>query len=260
MTTAQRTFEFLGTGTSVGVPMLGCDCPVCTSTDPKNQRYRCSVLLRVPAGNILIDTGPEVRLQLLRAKVGVVHAVLYTHYHADHLYGLDDMRPIPKHLGGAVPLYCTTEVERHIRRAFGYAFSTDVDAKAGFVPKLAFRTITNEPFTVLGEKVTPIPLEHAHFDVYGFRIGNVAYCTDVSKIPRESWKLLEDLDVLVLDCLRDKPHPGHFCVADVLETIEKVTPKKTYLTHMSHDLDHEATNRRMPAGVELAYDGMRFDF
>src|ERR1700760_4155254 len=188
--TTSRVFEFLGTGTSVGVPMLGCDCPVCTSTDPKNQRYRCSVLLRVPAGNILIDTGPEVRLQLLRAKVGVVHAVLYTHYHADHLYGLDDMRPIPRHLGTAVPLYCTTEVERHVRRAFAYAFSTDVNPNAGFVPKLAFRTITNEPFAVLGETVTPIPLEHAHFDVFGFRIRNVAYCTDVSQIPRGSRPLL----------------------------------------------------------------------
>jgi phosphoribosyl 1,2-cyclic phosphate phosphodiesterase len=258
---APRLFEFLGTGTSVGVPMVGCDCPVCTSTDPRNSRYRCSVLLRVPAGNILIDTGPEVRLQLLRAKVGVVHAVLYTHYHADHLYGLDDLRPIPKHLGTAVPLYCTTEVERHIRRAFGYAFSSDVDVhKQGFVPKLAFRTITNEPFTVLGETVTPIPLEHAHFDVYGFRIGRIAYCTDVSKIPRTSWPLLEDLDVLVLDALRDRPHPGHFCIADALETVERFEPKKTYLTHMSHDLDHETTNRRLPAGVELAYDGLTFAF
>jgi phosphoribosyl 1,2-cyclic phosphate phosphodiesterase len=260
MSTA-RIFEFLGTGTSVGVPMVGCDCAVCTSTDPHNQRYRCSVLLRLPAGNILIDTGPEVRLQLLRAKVGVVHAVLYTHYHADHLYGLDDLRPIPKHLGGAVPLYCTTEVERHIRRAFAYAFSSDVDVKnAGYVPKLTFRTITPEPFTVLGETVTPIPLEHAHFDVFGFRIGKVAYCTDVSKIPRDSWRLLEDLDVLVLDALREKPHPGHFCVEDALETVERVQPKKTYLTHMSHDLDHETTNRRLPAGVELAYDGLRFAF
>src|SRR3954470_24023414 len=134
---SKRVFEFLGTGTSVGVPMLGCDCAVCTSEDPHNQRYRCSVLLRLPQGNLLIDTTPELRLQLLRARVPLVHAVLYTHYHADHIYGLDDLRPVPRLLGGAVPLYCTTEVERKVRQSFAYAFTSDVDAmKAGYLPKL----------------------------------------------------------------------------------------------------------------------------
>lgn len=258
---SKRVFEFLGTGTSVGVPMIGCDCPVCTSDDPHNQRYRCSVLLRLPQGNLLIDTTPELRLQLLRAKVPLVHAVLYTHYHADHVYGLDDLRPVPRLLGSAVPLYCTTEVERRIRQSFSYAFTSDVDAmKAGYLPKLVFRTITNAPFSVLGERVTPIPLEHAHFDVFGFRLGDVAYCTDVNKIPRDSWPLLEDLDVLVLDALRERPHPGHFCVDEALEVIERLQPRKAFLTHMSHDLDHETTNRRLPPQVRLAYDGLRFEF
>src|SRR5215212_273513 len=142
---ATRTFTFLGTGTSVGVPMIGCDCAVCTSADPRNHRYRCAALLRVPHGNILIDTPPELRLQLLRARVGIVHAVLFTHYHADHLFGLDDLRPIGKYLGGAVPLYCTGEVEGTIRSAFSYAFGPGAEAMtSGFIPKLRFQRITAE--------------------------------------------------------------------------------------------------------------------
>ena len=257
----RRTFTFLGTGTSTGIPMIGCDCPVCRSDNPKNQRYRCAVLIQVPQGNILIDTPPELRLQLLRAGVGVVHAVLYTHYHADHLYGLDDLRPIPKHLGSAVPLYCTHEVERKIRQSFAYAFAPDVESlPRGYVPKLTFQTITEEPFTVLGQRVVPIPLIHAHFNVFGFRIDDVAYCTDVNKIPSESWPLLEGVRVLVLDALRIKPHPGHMCLEEALDAIGRLRPEQAYLTHMSHDLEHEATNRLLPRGVELAYDGLTFEF
>jgi phosphoribosyl 1,2-cyclic phosphate phosphodiesterase len=257
----RRTFTFLGTGTSTGVPMVGCACPVCRSDNPKNHRYRCSVLIRLPQGNILIDTPPELRLQLLRANVGIVHAVLYTHYHADHLYGLDDLRPIPKHLGSAVPLYCTHEVERKIRQAFAYAFAPDVEnLPRGFVPKLTFQTIDEEPFTVLGQRIVPIPLIHAHFNVFGFRLDDVAYCTDVNKIPPESWPLLEGVRVLVLDALRIKPHPGHFCLEEALDVISRLRPEQAYLTHMTHDLEHEATNRLLPKGVELAYDGLSFEF
>src|SRR5215211_6589488 len=140
MPRTERTFTFLGTGTSVGVPMVGCDCDVCTSTDPRNHRYRCSVLIATPAGNILIDTAPELRLQLLREGVGVVHAVLYTHYHADHLFGLDDLRPIAKYLGHSVPLYCSREVEGKIRAAFSYCFGPEAESlSAGFIPKLRFQ-------------------------------------------------------------------------------------------------------------------------
>lgn len=256
-----RTFTFLGTGTSTGIPMVGCDCDVCRSTDPRNQRYRCAVLIGTPAGNLLIDTPPELRLQLLRARVKVVHAVLYTHFHADHVYGLDDLRPIPRHLGGPVPLYCTIEVERRLRQAFAYAFAPDADqVPAGYLPKLCFHRITTEPFHVVGQRVVPVPLLHAHFDVFGFRIDDVAYCTDVSDIPRESWPLLEGVRVLVLDALRIKPHPGHFSLDEALDVIARLRPEKAYLTHMSHDLEHEATNRRLPKGVELAYDGLTFGF
>jgi len=258
---ATRTFEFLGTGTSVGIPMVGCACAVCTSTDPRNNRYRCAVLIRTPRGNILIDTPPELRLQLLRAKVSYVSAVLFTHYHADHLMGLDDLRPMPRHLGSAVPLFCTTEVERKIRTVFSYAFTPDADSlPSGYLPKLVFRTIGAGPFEVLGEKITPIPLNHAWFDVLGFRIGDVAYCTDVNKIPNESWPLLEGVRVLVLDALRYKPHPGHFCLEEAVEVVQRLRPEKAYFTHMSHDLDHETTNRQLPANVELAYDGLTFEF
>jgi phosphoribosyl 1,2-cyclic phosphate phosphodiesterase len=256
-----RTFTFLGTGTSVGVPMVGCDCEVCTSTDPHNHRDRCAVLIGTPQGNLLIDTPPELRLQLIREKVKVVHAVLFTHFHADHVFGLDDLRPIPRHLGGAVPLYCVREVEQKLRQAFSYAFMPgSEDLPAGFIPKLAFHRITDKPFTVLGQRVVPIPLIHAHFDVFGFRIDDVAYCTDVNQIPEGSWPLLEGLRVLVLDALRYKPHPGHFSVNEALEVIERVRPQRAYLTHMSHDIDHETANRQLPAGVQLAYDGLKFEF
>jgi phosphoribosyl 1,2-cyclic phosphate phosphodiesterase len=256
-----RTFTFLGTGTSVGVPMVGCDCEVCQSPNPRNHRYRCSVLIQTPQGNLLIDTPPELRLQLLREKINLVHAVLYTHYHADHLFGLDDVRPFPHKLGGPVPLYCTAEVERKIRQAYAYAFAAEAQQMpAGYIPKLVFQRISEEPFTVLGERVVPIPLIHAQFDVFGFRIEDVAYCTDVNIIPPDSWALLEGVRILVLDALRHKPHPGHLSVKEALEVIARLKPERAYLTHISHDLDHESTNRRLPPGVELAYDGLKFQF
>jgi phosphoribosyl 1,2-cyclic phosphate phosphodiesterase len=258
---AQRTFTFLGTGTSAGVPMLGCDCDVCRSPNPRNQRYRPAVFIGTPGGNILIDTPPELRLQLLREHIGIIHAALFTHYHADHLNGFDDLRPFSKILGHAVPIYCTTEVEERIREAFSYAFGPEAERlPAGWIPKIAFHTITTAPFEVLGQQVIPIPLQHAHFNVFGFRIDDVAYCTDVNRIPEGSWPLLEGLRVLVLDALRPKPHPGHFGLDEALQVIARVKPKRAYLTHMSHELEHEATNRRLPSGVELAYDGLSFNF
>jgi phosphoribosyl 1,2-cyclic phosphate phosphodiesterase len=261
MPVLSRIFTFLGTGTSVGVPMVGCDCAVCQSNDPHNHRYRCAVLIGTRQGNLLIDTPPELRLQLLRERVKLVHAVLFTHYHADHIFGLDDVRPFPRLLGGAVPLYCNEEVERMIRQSFAYAFQANRDRiKAGFIPELAFHRITDEAFNVLGQRVVPIPLLHAHFNVFGFRIDDVAYCTDVSEIPQDSWPLLEGLRVLVLDALRFRAHPGHFNVDEALEVIERLRPAQAYLTHMSHDVDHESTNKLLPPGVELAYDGLQFEF
>jgi phosphoribosyl 1,2-cyclic phosphate phosphodiesterase len=255
-----RTFTFLGTGTSVGVPMIGCDCPVCTSDDPRNHRYRSSVVIGTPGGNLLIDSGPELRLQLIREKIKVVHAVLYTHYHADHIFGLDDLRMMSRHLDGPVPLYCAAEVEDVIRRAFSYAFQTGTELPIGWVPRLEFRRIGTEPFEALGQRVTPIPLVHNWFEVLGFRIDDVAYCTDVSAIPEASWPLLEGLRVLVIDALRFKPHPAHFSLDQALEVIARLGPEKAYLTHMTHDFDYADLNPRLPAGVEMAYDGLNFVF
>ena len=261
MPALSRTFTFLGTGTSVGVPMVGCRCAVCQSTNPRNHRYRCSVLIGTPQGKLLIDTAPELRLQLLRERVEAVHAVLFTHYHADHLFGLDDVRPLCRYLGGPMPLYCTGEVEDKIRLSFSYAFAKGADQlPAGYIPKLVFRQITEEPFTVLGQRVLPIPMIHAQYNVFGFRIDDVAYCTDVNRFPERSWPLLEGLRVLVLDALRHKPHAGHLSVDEALAIIARVKPERAYLTHIAHELEHEATNARLPAGVELAYDGLKFEF
>lgn len=256
-----RQFTFLGTGTSVGIPMVGCECAVCRSSDPRNHRFRCSVLYRMPHGNILIDTSPELRLQLLRERVGVVHAVLYTHYHADHLFGLDDLRPVARNLGHAIPLFCTGEVEGKIRTAFSYAFGPEAELlTSGFIPKLRFERIDSAPFRVIGEEFQPIPLEHAHFSVLGFRTRDVAYCTDVSNIPRSSWQYLEDLDVLILDALRFKPHPAHFGLQQALDVIDQFRPRQAYLTHLSHEFDHAEVNAQLPENVALAYDGLSFAF
>jgi phosphoribosyl 1,2-cyclic phosphate phosphodiesterase len=241
--------------------MVGCDCDVCRSDNPRNHRYRCSILIGTPQGNILIDTPPELRLQLLREKIGMVHAVLFTHYHADHLFGLDDVRPLCRHLGGAMPLYCTDEVEETIRTAFAYAFAPEAEqVPAGYLPRLVFRRITEEPFRVLDQYVVPIPLEHAHFNVFGFRLGDLAYCTDVNRFPERSWPLLQGLRVLVLDALRFKPHPGHLSINEALEVIARVKPERAYLTHVAHEVEHESVNRQLPPGVELAYDGLQFEF
>lgn len=258
----ERRLIMLGCGTSVGVPMLGCACRVCTGGQPKNQRTRSSVLFHLPQGRLLIDTTPELRLQLLREGVPFVHAVAFTHYHVDHLFGLDDARLFPRMLGGPLPIFCTDEVEDVIRNAFSYAFHPGNDGlPPGVLPKLEFRRIATEPFQVLGETVTPIPLVHARFQVLGFRIGNLAYCTDVSTIPDSSWPLLEGLDVLILDALRpERPHPSHFSMTQALAAAERVRAKRVIFTHMSHEMDYESLAPTLPPHAELGYDGLCVPF
>ncbi len=249
---------FLGTGTSTGVPVLGCGCPVCRSQDPKNQRTRCGVLLGLPEGNLLIDTPPELRLQLLREGVGVVHAVAFTHAHADHLHGLDDLRIFSRYLGDAVPLYCEAEVERRIRESFAYCFAPRHRPHTlGAIPQLEFRNINLEAFSALGQTLVPLRLKHGPWDVLGFRVGNVAYCTDTNLIPEETWPRLAGLDVFILDCLRAEPHPTHFHLTDALAVAQKVNAPRTILTHLSCRLDYQTTSDSLPDGVELAYDGLR---
>jgi phosphoribosyl 1,2-cyclic phosphate phosphodiesterase len=257
-----RRLTFLGTGTSSGVPMIGCDCSVCTSSDPRNQRTRPSVLLSFARGNLLIDTTPEMRIQLLREKVRQVHAIAFTHHHADHLFGLDDARLFPKWTGGPVPVYCEQDTEETIRRVFSYAFRPGTEQwPPGFVPKLQFvRVVPGVEFEVLGERVMPIRLEHGKSPVLGFRVGALAYCTDVSRIPAESWPLLEGLDILVLDALRFEKHPTHFSLSEALAVIEALKPQWTFLTHLSHSFDHGPTQEKLPPRVVLAQDGLQLAF
>lgn len=260
---AERSRELilLGTGTSVGVPVVGCRCAVCTSDDSRNQRTRTGVFVPAPAGNFLIDTSPEIRLQLLREKIDLVHAALFTHAHADHIFGLDDLRIFGHYLEGPVTLYCEEAVEEQLRRAFHYAFAPPFPNDHHFaVPKLQFRRIGTEPFDILGLPVQPVRLYHGKLPVLGFRLGDVAFCTDVSQIPEDSFPLLEGLDVLILDALRDRPHPTHFSLEESLAVVQRLRPQKTYFTHISHWLDHAETNARLPDDVELAYDGLRIPF
>jgi phosphoribosyl 1,2-cyclic phosphate phosphodiesterase len=257
-----RRLTFLGTGTSTGVPMIGCDCAVCTSSDPRNQRMRPSVLFSFPGGNLLVDTTPEMRLQLLRERVRHVHAIAFTHHHADHLFGLDDARQFPRWTGGPVPVFCEQVTEETIRRVFSYAFRPGLEHwPAGSVPKLQFVRI--EPgveFEALGERILPLRLDHGPFAVLGFRVGSLAYCTDVSRIPDASRSQLEGLDILVLDALRFEPHPTHFSLSQALAEVEALKPRQTYLTHLSHSFDHGPTQAGLPPRVALAYDGLQLDF
>jgi phosphoribosyl 1,2-cyclic phosphate phosphodiesterase len=257
-TERQSQLILLGTGTSNGVPMIGCHCDVCESTNPKNQRSRSGVLVQGPAGNFLIDTPPEVRLQLIREKIDSVRAAVFTHGHADHLFGLDDLRIFSYYQKEVIPIYCEAETENRIRKSFDYAFSDPAEARHfGAVPQFSVRPIGIEPFELLGLWVRPIRLWHGEMPVLGYRINNVAFCTDVSRIPDESWPLLEGLDVLVLDALREKPHPTHFSLSQAIEVAERLEPRQTYFTHVSHMLEYQATNARLPPGMALAYDGLR---
>ena len=248
---------FLGTGTSVGVPVIGCGCATCRSADPRNKRTRCGLALGLPGGVLLVDTPTDLRTQLLREGIGLVNAVLYTHEHADHVFGLDDVRLFPYYLGHRLPLYCEETVEQRIRKSFDYAFAAEGAPHAGGIPLLEMHRITTEPFELLGTRIVPVRLLHGRWEVLGFRFGNVAYCTDTNKIPESSWPLLEGLDVLILDALRPRPHVTHFGLDEAILVAQRLQPKRTLFTHLSHELEHDATNAILPAGMELAYDGLR---
>ncbi len=253
-------FILLGTGTSVGVPVIGCACEVCKSPNPKNNRSRSSAIVGLPQGNLLIDTAPDLRVQLLREGIGLAHAVLFTHEHADHIYGLDDVRLFPFRLDGPIPLYCEPTVESRIRRSFDYAFKTGPLTHPGAAPKLEPRTIGLAPFEVLGATVRPLRLQHGpNYEVLGFRLGNIAYCTDTNFVPPASFEVLDGCEILILDTLRLTPHPTHFHLDGALEVIERVRPRQAYLTHVSHELEYETCNAMLPTGVELAYDGLSLD-
>lgn len=257
-----REFILLGTGTSVGVPLLGCQCDVCRSTDPKLHRTRSSAYLSSPFGGILIDTGPDLRQQFLREGLTHADAILMTHHHADHIFGLDDIRAFNIVRGGSpLPIYCELEVEKVLRRAFAYAFEegTFQHSKSS-IPKIEFHRILRPRFDVLGEQIVPIPLKHGPTDVLGFRFGKLAYCTDVNEIPAPSWELLQGVEILIIDALRMEPHPTHFSFYEALDIIQRLGPRKAYMTHISCRLDPVEAARHLPADVELGYDGLRIPF
>ena len=256
MTTGQLEITFLGTGTSHGVPMIACDCEVCRSDDPRDKRNRTSVTVRTPDERvILIDASPELRLAAVACRLERVDAILFTHAHADHIMGLDDVRRFNDVSGETIPCYGSIDTLQALRQMFGYA-EAPFERTPTHRPSLSFEEIS-APLTICGVEVIPIPLMHGRDRVLGFRIGDFAYCTDCSAIPPESRDLLAGLDLLVLDALRPARHPTHFSLSEALAEIERLTPARTLLTHMTHHLGHEQTSQSLPAGVALAYDGQR---
>jgi len=290
----QGTLTFLGTGTSMGVPTLGCACPVCTSTDPQDKRLRPSVLLRWPcpegeaeeapskparapkgylpfppadephAGKppceraVLIDTGPDFRQQALRSGVHRVDAVFYTHSHADHIFGFDDLRPlsfITYRDSGPIPLYVARETREVLERIYSYTLSPDANYPTR--AKVALKDVeADTPIQVKEVSFIPIPVLHGDLPILGYRFGNAAYLTDVSIIPESSFALLEGLDVLVLAALRHKPHPSHATVEQAVRWARRIGARESWFTHISHDLGAAETNARLPKGMALAYDGL----
>jgi phosphoribosyl 1,2-cyclic phosphate phosphodiesterase len=251
----------LGTGTSHGVPMIGCACAVCRSSDPRDRRTRPSILVEMPeAGhgvrNVLVDTSTDLRAQALAFGLARVDAILFTHSHADHILGLDEVRRFNVLQRTAIPAFGDERTVEDIRRTFAYVFQPC--GGGGGVPQISLFRIGG-PFTFGGLDIVPIPLWHGRRPILGFRFGPFAYLTDCSRIPDESWPLLEGVRTLVVDALRDRPHPTHFSVAQAIEAAARIAPERTYLTHICHDLPHEATCARLPRGVELAYDGLVLD-
>jgi phosphoribosyl 1,2-cyclic phosphate phosphodiesterase len=250
----------LGSGTSMGVPTLGCHCGVCDSTDPRDKRLRPSILLSYHGQNVVIDTTPDFRTQALRVGLERLDGVLLTHCHADHILGFDDLRPYNYRQRAPIPIYGTAETFGVVRRVFSYVF--DPKPTLSSIPSVELHEVDG-PFSLLGIPFIPVPLLHGEMDVLGFRFGRAAYMTDFSRLPESSVPLLEDLDDLILDALRDVPHPMHQTVEQALALIDRLKPKRAWFTHIAHDLPHAATNLRLKElgypQVQLAYDGLQFD-
>lgn len=238
--------------------MIGCTCAVCRSTDPRDRRLRPSIHVEVQGrASILVDTSPDLRQQALAYGVARVDAVLFTHSHADHILGLDEIRRFNFMQDGPIPCYATATAWASIRRTFYYIFD-GAPREGGGIPRIDAHEIDG-PFTVAGVRVVPVPLWHGRLPILGFRFGDFAYLTDCSAIPDDSWPLVAGVETLVIDALRDKKHPTHFTVAEAIGAIARISPRRAYLTHMAHELGHADTNARLPAGVELAYDGLVLD-
>ena len=245
---------FLGTGTSHGVPMIGCTCPVCTSADPRDKRLRASVAVTLPDGRVIvIDVAPEFRLAAIASDLPRVDAVLFTHSHADHIMGLDDIRRYNNISSGTIPCYADAPTQEILRRCFGYAVGPykNVDR-----PSISLHDLA-APVDLCGVRVEPIPLMHGRVPILGFRIGGFAYCTDCSQIPPESMETLAGLDLLVIDALRYTPHPTHMNVQESLAAIEAIGPRRALLTHIAHEIGHAELEAKLPPHIRIAFDGLR---
>lgn len=244
----------LGSGTSVGVPMIGCHCKVCTSSDSRDRRLRPSVLLRLGDKRLLIDTSPDLRYQALRYGIDRIDGILYTHAHADHILGLDDVRPFNFMQRQGIPIFASKQAWETIERTFRYVF--DASPSESSRPRLCPNLFGDEPFSVAGVEITPIPIAHGRTVIHGFRFGDCAYLTDHSAIPEPSLAKLRGLDVLFLDALRHNPHPTHSTVVESLKTVELLKPQRAYFTHISHDLLHAKVEAALPPNVHIAFDGL----
>jgi phosphoribosyl 1,2-cyclic phosphate phosphodiesterase len=266
----KATLTVLGSGTSMGVPTIGCDCAVCTSADPHDRRTRPSIMLQwseaitgavgTPGRTVLIDTTPDFREQAIRERIRKIDAIFYTHGHADHILGLDDVRPLsfPRITGGGkIPLFAGDNTARVLRNVFGYIF--DANYKYGGLAQVELQPL-NGPVEFLGATFRPLVVMHGDLPIEGYRFGSAAYLTDFSSVPEETLSQMEGLDILFLDALRHHPHPTHSTVENSLKIVERVRPRRTYFTHISHDLPHEKTNAALPENVRLAHDGLKLEF
>lgn len=253
----KATLTVLGSGTSMGVPTIGCDCAVCHSSDPHDRRTRPSIMLEYNGKTVLIDTTPDFREQAIRENIRTLDAVLYTHTHADHILGIDDLRPLTFHRGGKIPLYAQPEAAEFLRSMFRYIF--DNNYKYGGIAQVELQPIEGA-VELFGARFEPVTVLHGDAEILGFRFGSAAYLTDFSEIPQKSLDQLRDLDVLFLDALRHRPHPTHSTVDNSLRIVDELNPKRAYFTHICHDLPHAATNAALPAHVRLSHDGLKLQF
>lgn len=249
---------FLGTGTSAGVPVIACECATCHSTDSRDRRWRPSIQLTFDDDTVvLVDASPDLRAQALRFGLPRVDTILLTHSHADHVLGLDDVRIFNFRQKSSIPCLGSAHSLTQVRKMFGYVFDPETP-RGGGLPQLTLATIAG-PFCLGRETVIPIPLLHGTLPVFGFRVGKFAYLTDCNKIPDDSWGLLQELDVLVLDALRHKPHPTHFTLEEAVSVARRIGARRTLFTHMTHDLPHRETCETLSDGMSLAYDGLTLD-
>lgn len=245
----------LGVGSSAGTPVIGCKCATCLSSNPRNKRTRSSAVVTLPGGEVvLIDTGPDLRQQALREGLARVDAVLYTHTHADHLHGIDDLRAFCQIQRQQIPLYGNQDAVSHISSKFAYVLREPEDFWE--LPVLSINRI-NGAFSLFGVTIIPIPIKHGRSDILGYRIGNMAYLTDVSEIPQSSLDMLQGLDVLMLDCLRYKPHFTHINLEQSLAYASHIKARNTYLIHMTHEMEFDVLSQQLPPSVHVAYDGLK---